>query len=176
AVFDRLAPPAAPGGQAVPGRPARLIVTATLTGSAGSQAGLFARVSHALGVSHQGPGGLLPAHRRPPAPTGALRPGNGAAYPLRITGFAMQYTMPKHRAQLARLMITSVRAAAAMTGAAGAPFSPGHPGERLRPFASPGAPGNMGALLAKPVVAGATASRTGITIVFGTGAGYGPQS
>ena len=82
--------------------------------------------------------------------------------------------MPKHVAQAARLVITSVRAAGTMTGTTGVRFAPGRPGERLKPFASPGAPGNGGALIAKPVVTGATASRTGITIVFGTGAGYGP--
>jgi len=176
AVFDRLAPPAAPGGQAVPGRPARLIVTATLTGSAVGQAVLFAGITDAFGVSYQVQVGLLPADGRPHALAVAVARGNGAAYPLRITGFAVQYAMPKHRAQAARLVITSVRAAAAMTGSASAPFAPGHPGERLKRFAYPGAPGYQGALLTKPAVTGVTVSRTGITIAFGTGAGYGPPS
>jgi FtsX-like permease family protein len=175
AVLGQLAPRAAPGGQPVPGRPARLMVTAKLTGSGVSQAVLFAMITDAFGVPYQAEVGLLAADGRPHTLTTAVAPGNGAAYPLRITGFAVQYTMPKHLAQPAKLMITSVRAAD-MTGTEGAPFAPGRPGERLKPFASPGAPGNLGALLAKPVVTSATASRTGITIVFGSGAGYGPPS
>jgi hypothetical protein len=175
AVFGRLAPRTAPG-QPVPGRPARLMVTATLTGSAAGQAVLFAGISDAFGVPYQVEVGLLAADGRPHTLTAAVAPGNGAAYPLRLTGFALQYMMPKHRSQLVKLAITSVAAAGAMTGPAGAPFPPAHLGERLKPLASPGAPGSRGALLARPVVTGATVSRTGISIVFDSGAGYGPPT
>jgi FtsX-like permease family len=176
AVFDRVAPRTAPPGAVIPGRPARLLITATLASTGVSQAVLFAVITDAFGIPYQVQAGPLPADGRPHTLSVPVAPGNGAAYPLRISGFSLQYTMPMHKAFLTRLLIGPVRAARSMTGAAGAPLDLGQLGGRLRSSASAGAPGSLGALVTRPAVAGATASHAGLSVYFDSGAGYGPPS
>ena len=64
-----------------PGRPARLMVTATLTGSGVSQAVLFAGITDAFGVPYQVQVGLLPADGRPHTLTVAVSTGQRRRLP-----------------------------------------------------------------------------------------------
>ena len=137
---------------------------------------LFVQLVDAFGVSYQVEAGAFTADGRPHPLTVPLAARRGAAYPLRITGFALQYVMPKRQSGLAHLVIGPVRAAAAMTGAAGESFAPGRPGEPLVKLVSMGDPTSQGRLVASPAILTVPASPAGLTINFDTGAGYGPPS
>jgi FtsX-like permease family len=175
AVLGRLAP-ARPRGTPVPGRPARLLITATVTPGVPGHPALFVQLVDAFGVSYQVEAGVLAADGRPHTLSVPVAPRGGAAYPLRITGFALQYVMPKKGPGLAHLIIGPVRAAAAMTGAAGPSFAPVRPGEPLAKLVSNGAPTSLGRLVASPAIVSVPAGPAGLTVNFETGAGYGPPS
>ena len=64
ALLRRLAPRAPPPGVLVPGRPARLLITARLSGPVGSPQ-LSVTVADRFGISYQLPAGLLPADGQP---------------------------------------------------------------------------------------------------------------
>jgi hypothetical protein len=171
-LLRRLAPPGRPPGAPVPGRPARLLITASLSARSVTQAVLLAEVTDAFGVSYQLQAGVLPADGRAHALAVTIAPGNGAAYPLRIAGFALQYLMPAGPAPDAALTIASVRGAATMHGPFGAPFA-----------AAP-APGRMafaendgsGQVSAPPQVLRATRRGTGLLVEFAPGSGVSPAS
>jgi FtsX-like permease family len=123
ALLDRLAPAGPAAGAAVPGRPARLEITARLTGRSVGQPVLFIEVTDTFGISYLLEAGLLPADGAAATLTVPVAPGNQAAYPLRITGYNLQYVMPTGPVSSALLTIESVRAAATMTSGFGAPFA-----------------------------------------------------
>jgi hypothetical protein len=175
AVLGRLAP-SRPQGTPVPGRPARLLITATMTPGVPGRLALFVQLVDAFGISYQVEAGVFTADGRPHTLTAPVAPRGGAAYPLRITGFAVQYTMPKKHSGLAHLTIGPVRAAAAMTGAPGPSFAPVRPGEPLAKLVSTGDPTSMGRLVTSPAIVSVPAGRTGLTVNLETGAGYGPPS
>ena len=174
ALLDRLAPSHAPGVP-VAGRPARLLITATVTPGVVGRPVLFVQLADCFGVSYQVPAGLLTADGRPHTLTAPIAGRGGAAYPLRITGFTVQYTMPTKVSTVARLVIGPVRAAAT-TAAAGPSFSPARSGESFSKLAVAGDPTPAGRLRARPAINTATAGPAGLTVYFATGAGYGPRS
>jgi FtsX-like permease family len=176
AVLGRLSPPGSPPGAPVPGRPARLLFTASVTAHSVASPVLFVQLTDAFGVSYPVEAGVFTANGRPHAFSVPVAPRHGAAYPLHVTGFALQYIMHKYHGTQAQLVIGPARAATTMTGTAGASFAPGRPGERLASFANPGAPSNLGALVARPAVTRAKASQASVTVAFRTGAGYGPPT
>ena len=94
-----------------------------------------------------------------------IAPGHGAAYPLRITGFSLQYNMPTQPAPDAVLSIVSVRGAATMTGRFGAPFAAAVPGGRMR-FATTAGSGQVNV---EPAVSAATVHGTTLSVAFDPG-------
>jgi hypothetical protein len=169
-LFRALAPAGPAAGAPVPGRPARLLITASLSAGSAAQAVLFVDVTDAFGISYQLQAGLLPADGRAHALALAVAPDRGAAYPLRITGFAMQYVMPAELMPDAALTIASVRAAAAMTGPFGAPFGAGWAPDRMAFSAS----NDSGQVNATPQVLGTTAHGTSLSVAFQPGSGISP--
>jgi hypothetical protein len=102
--------PARTAGLAVPGRPARLAVSASLSRSAAkfSPMGAVLDIMDAAGASYSLPAGSLPADGRVHrliadlAPrrqatsrsAGVTAPLPAAVYPLRLTGISLAYTLP----------------------------------------------------------------------------------
>ena len=172
ALLRRLAPRAPPPGVLVPGRPARLLITARLSGPVGSPA-LSVTVADRFGISYQLPAGLLPADGLPHTLTVPVGPGRGIAYPLRVTGFSLQYNLPMKRAGAAQLVVSAIRPAGA-AGPPGAAASLGTPGDRLRSFGSASPPGPFGLLRKQPAVTPGFVAAQGLTLDYTTGAGYGP--
>jgi FtsX-like permease family len=175
AVLDRLAPPK-PAGTAIPGRPARLLITTSMTPGVSGRPVLFVQLTDAYGISYQVQAGVFTANGKPQTLTVPVAPHGRAAYPLRIAGFVVQYLMPRQHSRLVHLVVGPVRAAPAMTGAAGPALGAVHPGERLKSFPSPGTPGSLGALLATPKIPAVLLGTTTLTVNMSTGAGYGPPS
>jgi hypothetical protein len=171
ALLRRLAPRAAPAGVAVPGRPARLLITARLSAAVGSPE-LTVTFTDAFGISYQAPAVFLPADGRPHTLTVPVGTTRGVAYPIRITGFSLQYTMPKKVVSSGQLAVSAIRAAGA-TGRGAAP-SLGPASEHLKSFATANPPGTLGALLKQPAVTPGFISDQGLTLDFTSGAGYGP--
>ncbi len=100
-------------------------------------------------------------------------PGQGIAYPLRVTGFSLQYNLPMKRAGAAQLVVSAIRPA----GAAGPPgpgASLGPSGDRLRSFGSASPPGPFGLLRKQPAVTPGFIGQQGLTLDYTTGSGYGP--
>ena len=95
------------------------------------------------------------------------------AYPLRITGFSLQYLMPRQHDGPAQLVVSALRAAP-RTGPAGPPASLGPQGDRYKSFGSASPPGQLGLLSKQPVVTPAFIGHAGLTLDFTTGSGYGP--
>jgi FtsX-like permease family len=172
-LLSRLAPRAQAPGALVPGRPARLQITASVTAGTAIQPVLFVQLTDAFGISYSQQAGQLPASGAAGTFTMVIAPGNQAAYPLRITGFTLEYLLPAQAGPNAVLSIDSVSFAATMNGSFGAPVAVAAGGDRLRSTVSAGG----GA--ASPRVLGTTARGTSVSVAFqpgaGIGAGEGPE-
>jgi FtsX-like permease family len=153
-------------GAAVPGRPARLQITASLTAGRTLQPVLFVQLTDAFGISYLEPAGPLPASGAAGTFTVALAPRRGAAYPLRLTGFTLQYLMPAQAGANAVLSIDSVRSAATMNGSFGTPIAVTAAGGGLRSSTSTGG-GSAGA---SPKVLRTAVRGTSVTVAFNPGA------
>jgi len=169
ALFGRLSPPGPVPGAPVPGRPERLRITASLTSGSAAQPYLFVQVTDAYGVSYLLPAGALPARGATAGLTVTIAPGRTAAYPLRITGYTLQYLMPTQQVAAAVLAIASVRAAAAMTGGFGAPFAASGPGP-MHLATSAG----EGQITTPPGPGSATAHGDRLSVTFQPGTGITP--
>jgi len=169
-LFSRLAPSGPAPGAPVPGRPAELQITASLTAGSASQAVLFAQFTDAFGISYSEQAGLLAANGAARRFTLVIAPGHGAAYPLRITGFSLQYNMPSQPVRDAVLSIASVRGAASMAGRFGAPFAAAVPGGHMRFSTTAGS----GQVNVEPAVSTATVHGTALSVAFDPGAGIAP--
>jgi len=170
ALFGRLAPSGPPPGAPVPGRPSRLLITASLSAGSVTQPVLFVEVTDAFGITYQQQAGELPADGRAHQLAVVIAPGRGAAYPLRVTGFSLQYLMPTSPRPPATLTIGSVSGAAGVNGGFGSPFAAGSPRGRMAFSASDGA----GQVSGPPAVTSATASGTSLRIAFRPGSGIFP--
>ncbi len=85
-----------PAGLALPGRPARLDITAAVTGPAGlGPVSATLTVQDADGVGYSVPTTAMPADGKPHALVAELA-GTGAAYPLRLIGISFSYAMPAY--------------------------------------------------------------------------------
>jgi hypothetical protein len=174
AMLGRLAPRGAPLGAPVPGRPARLLITASAGPAPVTQPALFVQLTDRFGISYLVQAGIVAEDGRPHSMVAAIAPGHQAAYPLRITGFAVQYLMPLRPGPGTALTIDSVRAAATMTGPFGPPFSLAPGAARLIRQATAGGSGTSsgGGVIAEPAVTGAAVRHgTSVTISFAPGAG-----
>jgi hypothetical protein len=172
ALLRRLAPGTALAGAPLAGRPARLLITARLSGAVGKPY-LSVTMADGYGISYQVQAGPLPADGRPHTLTVPVAPEPGMAYPLRITGFSLQYLMPRQHDGPAQLVVSALRGAP-RTGPAGPPASLGPQGDRYKSFGSASPPGQFGLLSKQPVVTPAFIGHAGLTLDFTTGSGYGP--
>ena len=174
ALLDRLSPaadrPAASQGAPVPGRPARLEITASLHAKSVGQPVLFLEVTDAFGIPYQLQAGVLHTNGTATTLVVPVAPGNKAAYPLRITGFTLQYLMPTAHVSGATLSIESVRGAASSTGGFGAPFAAATAGGRLASSTAAGS----GLVTMQPSVTKTTARGTSLTVSFQPGYGIFP--
>jgi FtsX-like permease family len=169
-LLSRLASSGPAPGAPIPGRPAELRITASVTAGSASQAVLFVQITDAFGISYSEQAGLLAADGAAHTFTVVIAPGHGAAYPLRITGFSLQYNMPTQTAPDAALSIESVRGSATTTGRFGAPFAAALPGGRMHYFTTVGS----GQVTTSPKVVGATVHGTALSVAFRPGAGIAP--
>jgi FtsX-like permease family len=111
ALLRRIGRQAPAGGVAIPGHPARLSVTATLTRAPVTGPELAIQLTDAAGIGYQVPIGALPADGRSHRMTVTIAPGRRADYPLRLDGFSLQYSMPRAHSATATLTVESVSAA-----------------------------------------------------------------
>jgi hypothetical protein len=171
AMLAKLAPgPAA--GSPVPARPARLLVTAALRAHVVGTPELFVQLTDAFGICYQVRAGALPANGRRHRLTVPVAPAGKAAYPLRISGFSLQYLMPARPPGSAVLLVTSVRGAATMTGAFGRPFAAGRAGQAL----SGSTTTDVGEVDSSPRVISAAVNGAFLRVEFAPGAGVFPAN
>jgi hypothetical protein len=188
AQLARLRPAGPLPGTAIGGRPGRLQITARLRVARSSPPGQAGRpaiaapvlgiqLTDAAGVAYQVSAGSLPADGRRHQLTAVI--GRRADYPLRLTGFSLDYLQTGHRAEPGRLVIGPVRAAAAgRPGQAIAAVPAGRPLLGLGaggPASSPGALGAGAGAAALPRQVIARAGGPGVTVRFRTGKVQGGQ-
>lgn len=169
-LWRQITPPRPKAGVQLPGRPARLEITASLApgapgapGSPESTTGLAAAsatvsVQDASGAVYLVPAGTLPADGTDHGLIAVLSVTRQADYPLRLLGLSLSYPMPlatprSAAIRPARLTISGLAVASAPTGAFAAPFADGSALAAWRPVASsPGLPSPVPA--GGPAVAG----------------------
>ncbi|HET7017653.1 MAG TPA: FtsX-like permease family protein [Streptosporangiaceae bacterium] len=79
-------------GIELPGRPAALRLTASLGGAPmKAQPQLFLQLTDAVGIGYLLPAGSITPDGKPHTLTAMIAPGNRADYPLRLTGFSLQF-------------------------------------------------------------------------------------
>ncbi len=79
-------------GVRLPGEPGALRLTARLAGPRVARPELFVQLIDAAGIGYELPAGVVPADGRPHPETVVI--GRGADYPLRVTGFSLQFNSP----------------------------------------------------------------------------------
>jgi hypothetical protein len=135
-LWRRIVPPRP--GLALPGRPARIAIEASISGGAGQDR--LGRVSATASIQDVGgavytvPAGTIPADGRDHPLIASLAPPGRARYPLRLIGLSLTYGLPHypskrqlHSAALLRdtLTLASVAEATSATGRFAAPFARG---------------------------------------------------
>jgi hypothetical protein len=150
ALWRRLEPQRSPGSVALPGRPARLEIIASLAPGSGPGIGpvdVSVSIQDAAGIVYSVPAGVLPADGRPHAVVAQLSGTRQAIYPLRLLSLSVQYTLPPppHAqvqaavSRIATLKVSGLAVSASPTGAFGHPFAAGTALARWQPSIS--APG-----------------------------------
>jgi hypothetical protein len=189
-LWRQITPPQPEAGVELPGRPARLEITASLApgapgapgaggarGAPRSATGLGAAsatisVQDASGAVYLVPAGTLPADGTDHGLVAVLSATRQADYPLRLLGLSLAYTMPlatpgSAGTRPARLVISGLAVASAPAGAFAAPFADGSTLAAWRPAASapglpsPAPPGGPAVTGAKPAVVGWQAAAPG---------------
>ncbi|MGH3274917.1 MAG: FtsX-like permease family protein [Streptosporangiaceae bacterium] len=124
--LGRFAPPQ---DTVLPGRPAAIMISASLTAPGAGAPELSVQLADAAGVGYLIDAGPLPADGR----TRQFRVpiGRDADYPLRVRGFSLQYQLPPVRAAAAVLTISSLRTSGQDAGAATASDPLPQPGPAL---------------------------------------------
>jgi FtsX-like permease family len=126
-LWHSIVPAGRPPGLALPGRPARLEISARLSGRAAAAVGAMSAtvsVQDADGIVYTVPAGRLAAgqHRL----VAALSPARRAAYPLRLLGVSLAYMLPAARVRgTAAVSISGLSVSPAPAGAFPASFAPG---------------------------------------------------
>ncbi|HEY7432518.1 MAG TPA: FtsX-like permease family protein [Streptosporangiaceae bacterium] len=99
ALWREITPPGPPPGQALPGRPGRLQITASLTSGGAGPLGtspVTVTIQDANGIVYMVPAGSLPADGRTHPLVATLSPAQRANYPLRLVGVSLAYTLPPY--------------------------------------------------------------------------------
>jgi hypothetical protein len=164
-VLRRLAPSGQPAGVQIPGRPARLAIVAGLGSAAIGQPVLSIDLTDAAGISYLMPAGQLPADGRAHRLVVTIATVSHADYPLRVTGFTLQFALPVAATPSDTLTIDSFSAATAL-GPFGAPFAAAAPG---RPLTST-PESDIGSGITSPAVSRVLVGPAGqVSAVFKTG-------
>ncbi len=164
AVLHRLAAAVPADGIRLPGRPAALGLTARLTGGTVAQPELFVEVTDAAGIGYLLPVGAIPADGRPHRLSATIAPGSRADYPLRVTGFSLQFNTPRRDKQLNTLTLSDGVALGSPRSPAGTRFALAPSASRLISASLPN-PGSQAASVFK-----AQADPSGnLTVVFNQG-------
>ena len=125
-------------GLALPGRPARIAIEASISGGAGQgrlgRVSATASIQDVSGAVYTVPAGTIPADGRDHPLIASLAPPGRASYPLRLIGLSLTYGLPHYpsKRQLTStalhrdtLTLASVAEANSATGRFAAPFAPG---------------------------------------------------
>jgi len=148
-----------PEGLAVPGRPERLAITASMAGGLGGQLGPVSAtviVQDAYGLTYSLPAGTMAADGRSHELIAELGSSAGIAYPLRLLSVALLYDMPSaptsaravHADGSAVVTFRAVSASDRDAGPFGAPFAAGKALASWHPrLSSPGLDGVTSSLL-----------------------------
>jgi FtsX-like permease family len=128
-------------GVPVPGRPAAIRVTARLRRERLGQPVLFVQLTDAAGIGYQLPAGSVPADGRPHTLTIPIAPLHRADYPLRLTGFALQFRLPGSKRPPETLTISRGEALPGTASAAATAFALSAPGQPLAFTATKGTGG-----------------------------------
>ncbi len=107
-------------GVQLPGKPATLALTARISGAQVRQPELFVQVTDAAGIGYVLSAGPVPADGKPH--TAKVVIGSGADYPLRLTGFSLQFNTPPKAQPLATLTLSGGMALAAPQARSGTAF------------------------------------------------------
>jgi FtsX-like permease family len=169
-------------GLVLPGRPARLAITASMSALAETgPVSATVTIQDADGVGYAVPTSAMPADGKPHALVAKLA-SSGAVYPLRLTGISVSYGMPAYRQsvrtgdQQATLQVDGVTVSPATTG----PFSRVATGaQALRGWAARTADPDLAAELAvlggatdeavRPAIGAVTVAGADERIAFGAG-------
>jgi hypothetical protein len=164
AVLHKLATAVPDDGVQLPAKPAALRLTARLTRGHLAQSQLFVQLTDAAGIGYLLPVGPVPADGRPHTLTATVAPGNRADYPLRVTGFSLQFTSAL-RSQPTQTLTLSAGIAMATPGAAAGT------GVRLAPAGRSLVPATLQNPGSRPpTVQSARADHNGnVVVVFGQG-------
>jgi hypothetical protein len=164
AVLHQLATAVPDVGIQLPARPAALRLTARLSGGHVAQPVLFVELTDAAGIGYLLPVGPVPPDGRPHTLTATIAPGNRADYPLRVTGFSLQFNSPLRREPAETLTLSAGLAIAAPGSVAGTAVRLAPAGRNLVTAALQN-PGSR-----PPVITIAQADQNGnVTVVFGQG-------
>jgi FtsX-like permease family len=93
-------------GSPIPGRPAALKLTARLTREQLHRPFLFVQLMDAAGIGYLLPAGAVPADGHPHVLTITLAPQHHADYPLRLTGWMLQFNRTGHRGPAETLTVS----------------------------------------------------------------------
>jgi hypothetical protein len=181
ALLRRLGRSVQPAGAVLPGRPARIVVTARLSPAPAGSPVLALQLTDAAGVGYLLTAGALPADGRVHRLVVTI--GAGADYPLRLRGFSLQYLMPQGHPATAVLSIDSVSTASASTASASTASASTGPAGQVAPVPGPALVSSdtavsVGAGTTDPAVTGTRRGPTGLSVTFRTGSGQssGPQA
>jgi len=123
-------------GLVLPGRAERLAITASMAGGLRGSLGPVSAsvtVQDAYGLAYSFPAGSMPADGRPHQLVARLAATAGAAYPIRLIGVSLTYSMPVATKSAGALLadakavvtVSSVAASSRQQGPFGAPFASG---------------------------------------------------
>ena len=195
ALWRRIIPHGAAPGLALPGRPARLAVTATLSPRPGARPGALSvslAVRDGWGIVYSVPAGTLPADGRSHQLTASLSDGQ-TRYPLRLLGVSLSYQLPgfpppvnnSHPAVLASnraarraaaprvtLAIRALAASARSAGSFPAPFAQGSALAQWRATAGSAAFADVATSGVPPAVTAWRAATGAAALTFKVGAGH----
>ena len=127
-----------------------------------------------FGISYQVQAGPLPADGRPHTLTVPVAPRPGMAYPLRITGFSLQYADAQATRPRRPSWWSPPSAPRRAPGPRARRPASARTGDRFKSFGSASPPGQFGLLRKQPVVTPAFIGHAGLTLDFTSGSGYGP--
>jgi hypothetical protein len=177
ALWKKITPARAGPGLVLPGRPARLKLTASagLLSGGGSLGPLTVTLSiqDAAGIGYSVTAGRLPVDGRSHQLIGVLDAGRQASYPLRLLGVSLDYRLPASpAARRATLTVSGLAVSASPTGtftsfAGGNALAGWHAAGQSQDLANPHAKGSAPVVTAwHPGPGGAQ------TVTFGPGDGY----